>query len=58
MQFVAVGGTEKMVTLEQAGPDVIVLVNGYAVAALRGADGVIKVNCRAIVGAGLSLSSE
>jgi hypothetical protein len=58
MRFVAADGTEKMVTLEEAGPDVIVRVNGMAIIALRAADGVVAVSPQAIDDAGLSQVQE
>jgi hypothetical protein len=58
MRFVATDGTEKLVTLEEAGPDVIVRVSGYGVIALRAADGVLAVSAQATVDAGLTLVQE
>ena len=58
MRFVATDGTEKLVTLEEAGPDVVVRVNGYGVVAFRGADNMMAVLDQARVDAGLAFSME
>ena len=58
MRFIAADGTEKLVTLEEVGPDVIVRVNGYGVVAFRGADSAMAVLEQARVDAGLELSLE
>lgn len=50
----------KVVTLEEAGPDVIVRVDGYGIVALRAADGVgvVAVSAQAIADVGLKLVQE
>lgn len=58
MRFVATDGTEKLVTLEEVGQDVIVRVDGYGIVALRAADGVVAVSAQAIGDAGLTLLQE
>ena len=58
MRFVATDGTEKLVTLEEAGPDVIVRVDGYGIVALRAADGVVAVSAQTIGDAGLTPLQE
>lgn len=58
MRFVAADGTEKLVTLEEAGPDVIVRVNGMGVVALRAVNGVLAVSAQATAEAGLTLVQE
>lgn len=58
MRFVATDGTEKLVTLEEVGPDVVVRVNGYGVVAFRGADNMMAVLDQARVDAGLAFSME
>lgn len=58
MRFVAADGTEKLVTLEEAGPDVIVRVNGMGIIALRAVGGTVAVSAQAIVDAGLTLVQE
>ena len=58
MRFIATDGTEKLVTLEESGPDVIVRVDGLGIIALRAADGVVAVSGQAIADAGLTLVQE
>ena len=58
MRFIATDGTEKLVTLEEAGPDVFVRVNGYTVVAFRGDGGVVAVSAQAMGDAGLTLLQE
>lgn len=58
MRFIATDGTEKLVTLEEVGPDVYVRVNGYGIVALRAADGVVGVSAQAIADVGLTLVQE
>ena len=58
MRFIATDGTEKLVTLEEAGPDVIVRVNGYGIIALRAADGVVWVSEQAMRDVGVTLGQE
>lgn len=58
MRFIAADGTEKLVTLEEAGPDVFVRVNGYGVVALRADSGAVAVSAQAIAEAGLKLVQE
>lgn len=58
MRFVAADGTEKLVTLEEAGPDVFLRVDGLAVVSLRAADGVLAVSAQATAEAGLTLVQE
>ena len=58
MRFIATDGTQKLVTLEEAGPDVIVRVDGLGIIALRAADGVVAVSAQTIGDAGLTLLQE
>lgn len=54
MKFIVSDGTEKKVTLEQAGPDVILRVDGLGIAALRADAGTLAVSKQALEESGLS----
>ena len=58
MRFIVGNETVRIVTLEEAGPDVIVRVDGHGIMALRATDNVAAVSAQAIVDAGLTLVSE